>query len=130
MPKMRFNEFLAAPEFEIMIVTYPDIFQTESALKHGKFSREYQDLSAAIILDPGDLEKIGVKDGDNVKISSEHGSVIVAARKSEKEHPEIGYMLGSAWQNILGSSPLSAKVSKSQQEISAIDGLYPVSKRF
>jgi hypothetical protein len=53
--KMEFGEFLAAPECSIMIITYPDIFRTEVGLKHGKFSREYQELSAVIVLDSGDM---------------------------------------------------------------------------
>ena len=122
--KMQFDEFLAAPECGIIIVTYPDIFQTEAKLKHGKFSREYQDLSAVILLDSGDLKKIGVKDGDFVEIKSEEMNVVVAAKESEEEHSGIGYMPESAWSNIIGVCPVSATVSRSQQEISVIDELW------
>ncbi len=83
--KMEFGEFLAAPECSVVIVTYPDIFRTEAGLKHGKFSREYQELSAVIVLDSGDMAKIEVKDGDLVEIKSETGVVVVRAKESEKE---------------------------------------------
>ncbi|MEA1945147.1 MAG: molybdopterin dinucleotide binding domain-containing protein [Euryarchaeota archaeon] len=122
--KLQFEEFLAAPECKIMIVAYPDIFQTEAKLKHGKFSREYQDLSAVIMLDSGDLKKIRVKDGDPVKIKSGLADVVVTAKESEEEHPGIGYMPESAWSNVLGVCPVSAKVSRSQQEIPVIDELW------
>ena len=140
--KMEFGEFLAAPECGVVVVTYPDIFQTEAGLKHGKFSREYQELSAVIVLDSGDMAKIGVKDGDLVEIKSEVGVVVVRAKGSEKEHPGIGYMPEGAWAYILGASPvtppastlaltappsmlaLSAKVSRSRQEIPAIEEVY------
>ena len=122
--KMEFGEFLAAPACGVMIVTYPDIFRTEAGLRHGKFSREYQELSAVIVLDQGDLAKIEAKDGDLVEIKSEAGAVVVRANESEKEHPGIGYMPEGAWANVLGASPASAKVSRSQQEIPAIEEVY------
>ena len=131
--KMEFGEFLAAPECSVVIVTYPDIFRTEAGLKHGKFSREYQELSAVIVLDSGDMAKIEVNDGDLVEIKSEADVVVVRAKESEKEHQGIGYMPEGAWANVLGASPatplastlaLSAKVSRSQQEIPAIEEVY------
>ncbi len=131
--KMEFGEFLAAPECGVVIVTYPDIFRTEAGLRHGKFSREYQELSAVIVLDQGDLAKIEAKDGDLVEIKSEAGAVVVRAKESENEHPGIGYMPEGAWVNVLGASPvtappstlaLSAKVIRSQQEIPAIEEVY------
>ncbi len=131
--KMEFGEFLAVPECGVVIVTYPDIFRTEAGLRHGKFSSEYQELSAVIVLDPGDMAKIEVKDGDLVEIKSEEGAVVVRAKESEKEHSGIGYMPEGAWAYILGASPatdlpsmlaLSAKVSRSRQKIPAIEELY------
>ncbi|HIE31240.1 MAG TPA: formylmethanofuran dehydrogenase [Methanosarcinales archaeon] len=134
MSEIRIDQFLAAPECEIMIVRYHDIFQTEAALKHGKFSKEYQDLSAVIMLDPADLKKIDASDGDPVKISNEYGTVVVAAKKSDGEddtrasegHSGVGYMPASVWSNILGSAPVSAKMSRSQQKISTIRELIRV----
>jgi len=133
MSGIKIDQFLAAPEHKIMIVGYPDIFQTEAALKHGKFSKAYQDLSAVILLDPADLKKIDVGDGDPVKISSEYGTVVVAAKKSEGDtkhdtganegHPGVGYMPASVWLNILGNAPVSVKVSRSQQKISTVGEL-------
>ncbi len=131
--KMEFGEFLAAPECGVVIVTYPDIFRTEAGLKHGKFSREYQELSAVIVLDSGDMAKIGVNDGDLVEIKSEAGVVVVRTKESEKEHPGVGYMPEGAWANVLGASPvtlpastlaLSAKVKRSRQEIPVIEEVY------
>jgi len=122
--KMEFGEFLAAPECRVVIVTYPDIFRTEAGLRHGKFSSEYQELSAVIVLDPVDMAKIGVKDGDLVEVLGGEGAVVVRAKESEKEHPGIGYMPEGAWANVLGAGPASAKVRRSRQEIPAIDELY------
>ena len=122
--KMEFGEFLAAPECGVVIITYPDIFRTEAGLKHGKFSSEYQELSAVIVLDSGDIAKIEVKDGDLVEVFGEEGTVVVRAKESENTHPGIGYMPEGAWANILGAIPVSAKVRRSQQEIPAIEEVY------
>ncbi|MEA1907605.1 MAG: molybdopterin dinucleotide binding domain-containing protein [Euryarchaeota archaeon] len=141
MPGIKIDQFLAAPEREIVIIGYRDIFQTEAALKHGKFSKEYQDLSAVILLDPADLKKIDAGDGCPVKISSEYGTVVALAKKSEGDtkhdvraneghqghsgHSGVGYMPASVWLNVLGSKPVSAKVSRSQQKISTVGELIP-----
>nr|QNO49882.1 hypothetical protein HMIKAMFF_00042 [Methanosarcinales archaeon ANME-2c ERB4] len=123
--EMKFGEFLAAPECRVVIVTYPDIFRTEAGLRHGKFSSEYQELSAVIVLDSEDMAKIEIKDGDLVEVLGEEGgAVVVRAKESEKEHPGIGYMPEGAWANILGASPVSVKVRRSQQEIPAIEEVY------
>ena len=122
--KMEFGEFLAVPECMVAIVTYPDIFRTEAGLRHGKFSKEYQELSAVIVLDSEDMAKIEVKDGDLVEVLGEEAAIVVRAKESEKEHPGIGYMPEGVWANVLGAGPASAKVSRSQQEISAIEDVY------
>ena len=122
--KMEFGEFLAVPECRVAIVTYPDIFRTEAGLRHGKFSKEYQELSAVIVLDSEDMAKIEVKDGDLVEVLGEEAAIVVRAKESEKEHPGIGYMPEGVWANVLGAGPASAKVSRSQQEISAIEDVY------
>jgi len=122
--EMKFGEFLAAPECGVAIVTYPDIFRTEAGLRHGKFSSEYQELSAVIVLDPEDMAKVEVKDGELVEVLGDAGSVVVRAKESEKEHPGIGYMPEGAWAYILGASPVSAKVRRSQQEIPVIEEVY------
>ena len=122
--KMEFGEFLAVPECRVAIVTYPDIFRTEAGLRYGKFSSEYQELSAVIVLDPADMVKIEVKDGDLVEVLGEAGAVVVRVKESEKEHPGIGYMPEGAWANVLGAGQASAKVRRSQQEIPAIEDVY------
>ncbi|MEA3324949.1 MAG: molybdopterin dinucleotide binding domain-containing protein [Euryarchaeota archaeon] len=124
MMEMEFGEFLAAPECKVVIVMYPDLFRTEAWLRHGKFSSEYQELSAVIVLDPVDMAKIEVKDSDLVEVLGEEGAVVVRVKESEKEHPGIGYMPEGAWANVLGAGPASAKVRRSQQEIPAIEEVY------
>ncbi|HDN64792.1 MAG TPA: formylmethanofuran dehydrogenase [Methanosarcinales archaeon] len=124
MMKLEFGEFLAAPECKVVIVACPDVFRTEAGLRHGKFSSEYRELSAVIVLDPTDMAKIEVKDSDLVEVLGEEGVVVVRVKESEKEHPGIGYVPEGAWANVLGAGPASAKVRRSQQGIAAIEDVY------
>lgn len=47
----------------------------------GKGSIEYFESSAVCFLDPVDIKKLGLKTGQNVKITSQFGSVVVKAKK-------------------------------------------------
>ena len=53
-------------DLDVKIVTFRDIFQYEAG-KKGRYSEEYRKLSAQVILDKGDMAKLGVSDGQNVK---------------------------------------------------------------
>ncbi|MHC1567402.1 MAG: molybdopterin dinucleotide binding domain-containing protein [Candidatus Syntropharchaeia archaeon] len=93
---MEISKFIKPPEYEITIVTYADIFQPDN-----KFSEEYRMKSAVIILDPEDMKRIGVKEGKNVKVFNEYGSVVVVAKKSEDEHKGLGFMPNGIYANAL-----------------------------
>ena len=92
-------------EAEITIVTFRDIFQNE-AEKKGRFTDEYRDLSARIIMDRQDMARLGLKDGQKVSVSAQNdaGSVVVAAKTSEDDpHPGLAFMTSSPWANQLVS---------------------------
>ncbi|MDK2893163.1 molybdopterin dinucleotide binding domain-containing protein [Methanohalophilus sp.] len=101
---MGFGQFISKPELDILIVTHRDIFQN-SAYEHSRFSAEYADQSAIIILTASDMKKIGIKDNDRVLLKNKWGKVIVRAveSKEEEEHAGIAYMLNSPWSNVLVS---------------------------
>lgn len=90
---------------EVAIVTVRDIFQDEAG-KRSRFSQEYRDLSALIILDRQDMTGLGAKDGDRLLVKNDVGSVVVAARASEDDaHPGLAFMYNSPWSNQLVSDP-------------------------
>ncbi len=103
------GKFLKAPEFEIKITTYRDIFQVE-ALEHNRFDEEYKKLSAAIILSKNDLKKMGLKSGDRVRLSNNHGSVVVEVREPRRDEPGgTAFMVNSPWSNALVSGDTGGK---------------------
>ncbi|MDD1742284.1 MAG: formylmethanofuran dehydrogenase [Methanotrichaceae archaeon] len=117
---------------EIKIITFEDIFQRE-AMKKGIFTDDYQKLSAQIIMDKQDMEKIGVKDGQNAKIENDVGSIVATVKLSDDEpHPGIAFMATSPWINQLvkedvcqTSRPdhITAKIFSSDEETTKLSVL-------
>ncbi|MBC7130953.1 molybdopterin dinucleotide-binding protein, partial [Candidatus Bathyarchaeota archaeon] len=70
--------------------------------EHGKFSKEYMESVAICYLDPQDLKKLGIKDGTNVKVTTEFGSVVVKSIKSIRTpHPGIAFIPYGPWANAV-----------------------------
>lgn len=125
---------MAAADAEVTIVTYRDIFQYEAG-KKGRYSDEYRNLSAQIILDKQDMAKLGTKDGGKVKVENDIGSIVVVAKVSEDDpHPGVAFMVNSPWSNNLvrddvcetsipGFKSITAKVSPSSGELTKIGEL-------
>lgn len=121
-------------EAVVKIVTFRDIFQYEAG-KKGRYSEEYQNLSAQIILDKQDMASLGLKDGGRVLVENDVGSIIVAAKVSEDDpHPGLAFMTNSPWSNHLvrddvcetsipGFKSITAKVSPSGEDITKIGDL-------
>lgn len=75
----------------------------QGATREGmKTLNEYVRAAAVCELDPGDMEKLGVKEGDLVRVTTKHGSVIVRATIStQAPHPSIVFMPIGPWANVL-----------------------------
>jgi len=131
---MDIGKFLKNPEYEIKITTYRDIFHAE-ALERDRFGEEYKKLSAAIILSRNDMQKMGLKAGDRVKISNNYGSIVVEAKESKKDEPGgLAFMVNSPWSNSLVSGDtegkgipdfklITARISLSNDEITSLETL-------
>jgi formylmethanofuran dehydrogenase subunit D len=125
------GKFLKNPEFEILITTYRDIFQVE-ALERDRFGEDYKKLSAVITMSKNDLQKMGFKSGDHVKLSNNYGSIVVEVKESKKNEPGgLAFMVNSPWSNSLISGEtdgkgipefkhIMARISLSKEEITNI----------
>ena len=125
------GKFLKNPEFEILITTYRDIFQVE-ALERDRFGEDYKKLSSVITISKNDLQKMGFKSGDRVKLSNNYGSVVVEVNESKKNEPGgLAFMINSPWSNSLISAEtggkgipefkhIIAKISLSKEEITPV----------
>ena len=83
-----------------ILVTGRTIDQGRS-LDIGKNTEEYYKSVAIVELDEEDMLKIGVKEGENVKITSKFGEVTVRVKKSRHKHPGIVFMPMGPWANQL-----------------------------
>ena len=122
-------------EAVVTVVTFRDIFQYE-AEKKSKYSEDYRKLSAQIILDKQDMDGLGVKDGQNVLVKNDVGSIVVAVKTSEDDpHPGLAFMVNSPWSNQLvsddvcttsipGFKRISALVSLSGENVTQISELF------
>ncbi len=86
----------------LSIVTVRDIFQSE-VQEVGRFSPEYQKMSAIIILDKGDMLSMGITEGGRLIVESSSGSVVVAAKVDDQPHKGLAFMPNSPWSNQLVS---------------------------
>jgi len=68
----------------------------------GKTSQEYFKNVAICEIDPEDMKTLSIREGTNVKISTEFGSVVVKATESKRApHQQIVYMPYGPWVNTL-----------------------------
>lgn len=119
----------------VTVVTFRDVFQYE-AEKKSRYSDDYMKLSAQIFLDKQDMAGLGVKDGQNVLVKNDVGSIVVAAKTSEDDpHPGLAFMVNSPWSNQLvrddvcetsipGFKKISAQVSQSGDNVTQIAELF------
>lgn len=129
------GKFLKAPEYEIKITTYRDIFQVE-ALERDRFGEEYRKLSACIVMSKNDMQKMGLKAGDRVKLANNYGGVVVEVKESKRDEPGgIAFMVNSPWSNALVSDDtggkgipefkdINAKISLSKEEVTPLESLF------
>lgn len=68
----------------------------------GKGSQEYFDSAAVCFLDKADLQKLGIRNGTPVRVTSKYGSVIVRARKYQYgSMPGLVFIPCGLWANAV-----------------------------
>jgi len=70
--------------------------------EHGKLSLEYWRSVAVCELDPQDMKELGVKENENVKITTDYGSAVVRAVKSARgPHPKVVFIPYGPWASLI-----------------------------
>ena len=68
----------------------------------GKFSQEYLMNVAVCEMHPEDMRKLNIRDGKNVRVTTEVGSVVVKARESRRiRKPGIIFIPYGPWANAI-----------------------------
>lgn len=89
------------PKLRVSLSTGRTISQGQGK-EYGKLSEEYWKSVAICELDPDDMKNLGVREKDNVKITTDFGSVVVRAMKSARgPHPGVIFIPYGPWANLL-----------------------------
>ncbi len=73
--------------------------------EYGKSSPEYYDACSMVYMDEGDMQKLGVKNGTNVLVTTPNGSVVLKAVKYPRSAiPGLIYIPYGPWANSVVSN--------------------------
>ena len=63
-----------------------------TSLNEGKDTEEYLEETGTLQVSPADMKRLGIKDGDRVRLRSEHGQVEVPCRASKGDELPPGVL--------------------------------------
>ena len=70
--------------------------------ERGKLSKEYAESASICEMNEEDMQKLGIKDGDRIKITTKYGSIVLTARRSKKiQQPGIVFIPYGPWANYV-----------------------------
>lgn len=69
----------------------------------GKDAKEYIDEISALEMNPADMERLGVDDGQAVRMSSAHGAVVLRCRKGTVPEGLLFAAYGSFVNSLIGA---------------------------
>lgn len=74
-----------------------------TSLNEGKFSDDYLDEIGTLQVSPTDMKRLGLVDGDRVRLASEHGEVEVPCRASKGDElpPGLLFIAYGDWSSRL-----------------------------
>ncbi len=92
---------MSLSKLKVVLVTGRSIEQGVSK-ERGKISDEYFQSVATCHMDPDDMKELGVKEGANVRVTTEFGSVVVKAVKSKRTpHKGTVFIPYGPWASIV-----------------------------
>jgi formylmethanofuran dehydrogenase subunit D len=109
-------------------------------LEEGKLSKKYFDSVNHVQLNPEDIEKLGLKEGDRVKITTDYGSVNVAwISDNGLDHGVVFFPYGP-WANQVYSSltgstgmpimkGIPAKIEVTKEEVPSLEEIVDMLRR-
>jgi formylmethanofuran dehydrogenase subunit D len=73
--------------------------------EHGKASREYFEACSMVYMDGEDMKKLGIREAENVQITTPNGSVVLRAVKYPRAStPGLVYIPYGPWANAITSN--------------------------
>jgi len=88
-------------ELEVSLITGRTINQG-CGKEHGKLSEEYISSVAICEMNSEDMKKLKIRDGDNIKVTTNLGSVVVKAKKSRRiQSSGVIFIPYGPWANLV-----------------------------
>lgn len=92
------------PSLHVKLISGRSLGQARGKVS-GKFSEDYFRNAAVCELDPEDIKVLGISPNENVKITTDTGSVVVrAATASQRVQRGVAFMPYGPWANAVLSS--------------------------
>lgn len=89
------------PPIEVTVISGRSLLQARSR-ELGKFSDEYSRSVAICELDPDDLSELGALEGENVRVKTKYGEVVLRAAVSKQApHKRVAFIPYGAWASML-----------------------------
>jgi formylmethanofuran dehydrogenase subunit D len=89
------------PKLKVSLLTGRTIDQGKGK-EMGKLSKEYVESVIICQIDPEDMKLLGVKENNNVKVTTDFGSVVMKAVKSARApHPKVAFIPYGPWANVI-----------------------------
>jgi len=93
---------------EVTVISGRSLSQARSR-ERGKFSDEYSRSVTVCELDPDDMKELGAADGQNVRITTSFGQVVLKATISRQApHRGVAFVPYGAWASMLFSTSTQA----------------------
>jgi formylmethanofuran dehydrogenase subunit D len=92
------------PNLNVSLLTGRTLRQGQGK-EYGKLSERYLRSVATCEIDPEDLKKLGLKEGQSVKVTTDYGSVVLRAVKSLRT-PHVGrvFVPYGPWASVIVTS--------------------------
>ncbi len=91
------------PKLKVSLLTGRTIDQG-TGKEHGKLSEEYQKSVSICQMDPEDVKNLGIRENENVKVTTEFGSVIMKVVKSKRApHSGVVFIPYGPWASVLAN---------------------------
>jgi len=89
------------PKLRVSLLTGRTIDQG-TGKEYGKLTKEYFESVTICQIDPEDMTRLGVKENENIKVTTNFGSVVLKAILSTKApHPQIAFIPYGPWANLV-----------------------------
>jgi len=105
---MALRDFLY-PYIEVHLILARALDVDEAQAGHGSLSKDYQKVAARITISFRDAQRLNVKEGDMVEVTSKTGSVVVIATLHQNQPEGMVVMPPSPWAFALIESMFSSQ---------------------